>query len=358
MAIPAALVTVFLESVEFLSPSVRVAMEVGERPYVLAWLGVRRFGRSRVIRDLDTPFTFAEERGRWTRELAVASGESIPLAIEVWTETLGDAPIARLDATIPPPWSLGTTRVVTGDLALTYRVVPRHVPAPSPPAVAPRSAAETASRATLRIPDTVVVELTDVVGIYEPVLSSAVGEPGSRRRVGYLSEDDQARAYRNRKLDGTFKADTQLVELHATVTVLRGFLPAGARMRWVVEDVDDPSNDDPSVHADGGSYIDRPDYDPNTGEHLGSNGFDNEGSFDRWPRFETVSPYSSEIINDGEARTMIIGGKSARRIHCPTSAGTTSPCTRRSSPTANTRVSARARGSSRCGIASTSSTSG
>ncbi|MFO0614896.1 MAG: hypothetical protein U0414_20070 [Polyangiaceae bacterium] len=321
MAIPAALVLLEIDQVDFRSTSLQGDLATASQPYLLVRIGPRRIGRTRVIPAGAASLDLAAERGEFSHRLRVAAGEDIPVVVEVWSADEGTYPLATLETSVSDPWTFGPRVVSDVNLAVHFRVFTRPVPAPIPTGVAPRSTASTTTQATLRIPDTAVVELTDIVGAYEPDPDPTPGAPLARRRAGYLALDDKGRVYRNRRLDGSFKADVQLIEVHATVNVVRGFLPADAKLRWTVVDVDDPTNDDPDVHPEAGVYIDAKDYDPNTGEHLGSMGFDNEGRFDRDPRWEAVAPYALSVDSESQAKTSIVANRSVVRIHCPNVGG-------------------------------------
>jgi hypothetical protein len=320
MPLPAAILDVTLRTMELRSPALVDRVALARDPYVLAFLGPRRIGRSRVIPAGATTFDFAPELARFAHRLRVDAGQAVRVEIQIWATDEASAPIATLVDQILPPWS-SEERRVPGDLALTYDVEARRVPDPSTSGVAPRAAAGTTTQATLRLVDTAVVDIIRIRGLYEPNPGHAVGEHAARPRDGYRGEDDKGRIYLNRDLKGVFRKDLQLIELHAAVTMVRGSLPDGAKLRWRVSEPDDPTNDDPQMHPEAGIVVDRLDYDGFTGQQLGARGFDNEGKPDREPRWEAVPRFPLEIVTEAEAFTEVVGDESQVRIHCPNVAG-------------------------------------
>jgi hypothetical protein len=319
MAHPAALVKISLRTLRAKSSAVGAMIAVTHKAYALAFIGNRRIGRTSHV-TATGGLDFDKERGTYSREVRVAAGESIPVRVEVWSTERADAPALVVFDSVAPPWET-SQRKATTELELTYDVDTRLVPASQAAGVVPRAAQGTTTQGTLRLGDAVVVEIVDAPGVYEPEPNPRLGKPNARRRQGYIGEDDKGRVYLNRDVDGRFVKDLQVFELHAKLTVVRGFMPANARVRWRVLDADDPSNDDPGMHAEAGIYVDRLDYDGSTGDHLGSRGFDNEGQFDRDPRFEQVKGFALEVANEGEARTAIVGHESKLRVHCTNIAG-------------------------------------
>jgi hypothetical protein len=330
MSIPAAIVRIRLRTLRVLEYHTQFRVVAAKRAYALAFIGRRRIGRSRVVKAVD-PYDFDEDVGAFTHEVRVAAGEVVAVRVEVWDPTDERAPIAEVAGTVAAPWLSGPRTATTDHLAIGFDVFTRRVGASPSAGVVARAAEDTPPFNTLLVRDQVVVEIVDVDGLYEPDPRHADGEPNARRRRGYTSEDDKGRVYINRDLAGKWTKDLQLVEVHARVTAVSGFMPDNARVRWTVLDADDPSNDDPTMHEEAGRYVDRADYDPNTGEHRGARAFDNEGQLDRDPRFEEVGPFTLEQVDESEARSLIVldpvkpgaptTGQTKVRIHCPNVAG-------------------------------------
>lgn len=317
---PIAIVRVTLTKLEILSESLVQGLSISSNRYVLAFIGARRIGRSRVIPFGATEFDFGVEPGSFAHEVRVQPGQDIKVRVEIWADDDPSSPLAVLEDSVPPPWRTEQRRPAN-ELALTYEVLGRAVPSASTSGVAPRAAAGTTTRATLRIVDTVVAGIAGVRGLYEPDPQHAIGAHAAKARDGYISEDDRGRIYLNRDLAGAFHKDLQLIELHAKLTVVRGHLRDGAKVRWTVSDPDDPSNDDPGMHPEAGIQVDRLDYDGTTGLHTGARGFDNEGTPDRDPRWEAVPPFALEILSELEAHTSVVGDESRVIVHCPNVAG-------------------------------------
>ncbi|MEZ4313994.1 MAG: hypothetical protein R3F14_38725 [Polyangiaceae bacterium] len=209
----------------------------------------------------------------------------------------------------------GTTPRVT--VHITRRDVPR-----AAAARVPRAAPGSTTRATLAIPNTLVVELTDIRGLYKPghVPAGVTHPRRSERLPGYLSEDHKGRIFLNRDLDNNYARDQQQIEITARVSVVRGMLPASAKIKWTVTDPDDTFDADPSVHRESAPVVDPGDHDA-SGAPTGALPRDNRGTFDHSPRWEEVSGFPIDITDDAEAKTDIVSGESKVLIHCPNTAG-------------------------------------
>jgi|LGVF01.1.fsa_nt_gb hypothetical protein len=137
--------------------------------------------------------------------------------------------------------------------------------------------------------------ITEIRGLYRPgVDDRSVSPPGTTRNSGYepgyISSDDRGRIFTNRALDGTWSKDQQYIELTVQVEVLPSScpLPSGTKVRWSVEDPDDPTNEASNVHPDAGRLIDPNDYSGTTKTGANTNDNDPRGKATATPRFEQV----------------------------------------------------------------------
>lgn len=263
-------------------------------------------------------FTFAVNRGGPT-DITVQA---------VLYDDLGDthALLRDFTAVVPFPWTDGP-RVLgpAGGVQVDCVVTTKRYPAQSPPKV-PRGSAGVKSGATLVLPHVLHVELTEILGLYQPVTPSPASNNRSAMAVpGYASEDHRGRVFLNADLTGTFKKDTQLIQLTATVTAEGGPIPPGAKLLWTVFEPDNPANTwlrpgsamTPNVHRQWGPLLDAGDYATfGAVTALGPSGNDFEGTFDRDPVWEQVGPYGLDARNAATAATDIVGGKSAVTLHC------------------------------------------
>jgi hypothetical protein len=316
--LPAAHVTLTLVCVELVGV-------VGPRAVPSSALRARIVLNGRLVGTSRPPgdgalFDLAGEPMAWSREIRVFEGDTIP--IEVRLVRLDAVPslgtVATLSVGVGPPWAEGEQVFDDGVLRLTLSVSTRRVPRPGLPLVVSRSAAGNPTPATLELRNALVVELLDIVGLYEPVDDPAPGELRARRRLAYTGQDDRGRIFTNRWYDGSFERDHQAIELLVRVRAARGFLPATVTLRWLVLDPDDPSNE--QAHPDAGPVLDPNDYDAALHE-LGTASDDNQGTFDRVPRFEAVGAYGLTVVSSTEAHTSVLEGVSRLRVHCPNVAG-------------------------------------
>jgi hypothetical protein len=315
--LPAAIVLIALESLETVDAALVDRLSEASNPYVLAWIGARRIGRSRVLDLADTTFRLDLDPAGFVHELA-ASGD-VAVRVEIWDDADASGPIASVSGAVGAPFH-SEKRTLEGTFSVTMTVRARRLPPPLE-AVAPRVAEGTDSLATLRLVDAVAVTIENVRGLYRPTGTFAYGARAAVHVDGYTSEDDLGRIYLNRTVEGHWYANHQQIDVSVRIHVLRGILPEGAKVRWTVLDVDDPFNDDPGTHREAGLYCDHLDYDPKTGRHLGSRGHDNEGKPDYPPVWQAAGGHALHIESPGGARTDIRNGVSRVILHCPSLAG-------------------------------------
>jgi hypothetical protein len=315
--IPTALVTVTLKKVIGLDASL---LSAANRPYVLARVAGRMFGRSRVVPAAGGDFDLTSEPMPWT-DVVAADGSDIPIVVELWDDR-GDAAPAKLGeiaAAVPLPY-LSIELTIGSSPGLVIDVHTESVPAAVPAAGVPRVPTGLSTRATLRPVNSLVVEFTDVLGLYAPVATGVAGRTRSERRPGYLSEDHLGRVHLNHDLTHRWRSNNHQIQLEARVTAVRGVVPPDAKVRWKILDVDDPSNDDPGVHRQWGRYLDHHDYDA-AGNPKGAAGSDNEGRPSHDPPWEEVPGFAVASKTRTEATTAIVGNQSKVVLHCPSTAG-------------------------------------
>jgi hypothetical protein len=314
--IPRALVTITLKQVAKIDPGL---LSSAQHPYVLARIGSRLFGRSRILPRSGGTFSLTSEPVSWSDRVA-ATGTDIPVVAQIWDD-LGDAAptmLAEIAGTVPVPYftlemTIGNSPSIVLDVKTTL------IPAPVAQAPVPRAAPGQSTRATLRPVNSLVVELTDIVGLRAPVAAGQGGLLRSERRVGYCSEDHAGRIYLNHDLTGAWKSKAQQIQLEARLTPVRGTIPKDAKVRWRIVDVDDPANDATGVHAQWGPYIDARDY--TNGKHSGASGADKEGKPSHDPPWEEVPGFALTSKAHHDATTAVVGGASKVVLNCPSTAG-------------------------------------
>lgn len=298
------------------------ALSGAQRPYVIAWIGGRLFGRSHILAAGADELDLTAEPEPWVN--VIRSPEAAPeLRFEVWDDHGDLAPqlLTGLGVTLPSGVVAGDMTLGGAALRVLVRVTRRDVPRIAS-SVVPRVATGASTRATIAVPNTLIVELSDVRGLCKPGhVPAGVAHPRRAEPLtGYLSEDNLGRIYLNRDLDGDYARDQQQIEVSARVTVLRGRLPASAKIKWTVLDPDDVFDADSAVHREAAPIIDENDHDA-SGAPTGALSADNQGSFDHSPRWEEVSGHSLEVVSDTEAKTSIVSNESKVLIHCPNCAG-------------------------------------
>ena len=252
-------------------------------------------GRSRPIPDAGGDFDVSGEASPWVFEADVQPGWEVYVGVELHEDRGTDTPPAAQVMTMTPPllglgfgiievpWTSGVrtfgqveVRVTTDLMGATDRAyIARATDAAKP-------------SGTLAVYQGYLVEIADVVGLYKPTGPYRPGFPlpaegtidaGAKRVPFYTSEDNRGRIYTNRLPDGTWASDTQYIDVHVNVKAFGGAtIPAGARIDWIIEDADEPTNDAEDFHRDWGPYIDPSDYDP-SGIPLGAHAEDNVAAF-------------------------------------------------------------------------------
>ncbi|MBK8258710.1 MAG: hypothetical protein IPK82_39390 [Polyangiaceae bacterium] len=325
MTIPTALVSVEIKQIRNIPASLLTGTS---RPFARAIIGRRHFGRSRVLPTAGATFDLTAEPQPWKHTVAV-NGGAVTLMLEIWDDQ-GDPANRRLawiQGNIPAPY-VGGTVVFGSNPEIECEVITRPVPPAAVAAVVPRSPDGAPAQATIAITDTLVVEYTGIRGLYKPGYTpTGVTSPKrSEPCPGYVSEDEKGRIFLNRNLSGDYARDTQLIELAVKVHVRRGQLPASAKVKWTMLDVDDPFDSDPSVHRQWAPYIDSNDYN-GTGVPTGARGGDNEGTPARNPPWEQVSGFPLSGAAATTCQTDIVQNsgvfESKVTYHCPDVAGDT-----------------------------------
>jgi hypothetical protein len=286
-------------------------------PYAVGRIGERVFGRSSPISGAE--LDLSKETVAW--RLEIAGDKPVAIAIDIYDER-GDGGPKKLGGLSR---SIGSSDLdkcleIGTDFKLLCDVSARRLDRASPVAVVPRTAVGTKSRATLRAPDSALVELTGIAGLYAP---SATGKPGQVRaeaKPGYISGDNAGRVYLNTDLGLQWTKDVQQIELTAEVSIKAGRLPKDAKLKWSVLDIDDPTNDDPGFHIQWGRYVDASDYDAK-GAHRGARAADNEGKPAKNPRWEEVGTFKLSGATAQQCTTEIVGTESKVVFHCPDVAG-------------------------------------
>ena len=207
-----------------------------------------------------------------------------------------------------------------------------------------RSTAPAKPSGALAINQGFMVEIVDIPGLYKPD-SAPPPAPGSKHVLGYASNDNVGRIFTNRLPDGSWKNDTQFIEVQLKITAFGGVtIPSGAKIEWTIEDPDDPTNEAPEFRREWGPTVDPNDYDA-AGTPIGAHPGDNVGAYSkgntdekklfgaaaagspaaRWAK-ATGGPAvtGSSRTNAKSAITLVNpkSGKSSVRIHCMNVLGT------------------------------------
>ncbi len=139
--------------------------------------------------------------------------------------------------------------------------------------------------------------IIEIRGLYKPgVDDRALKPPGTTKNSGYvpgyISNDDKGRIFTNRQLDGTWSKDHQYIDITVQVEVVPSScsLPANTKVKWTVEDPDDPTNEGPRVHPDTSRLLDPNDYSGATKTGANPNDNNPRGKATATPRFEQVDP--------------------------------------------------------------------
>ncbi len=313
--IPKALVAIEIRHVVGIDPAL---LSATDRPYLIARVGGRFFGRSRLIPKTSHSFDLSKEPSHWVNEVA-ADGSDIPITVEIWNDRGDDAPARLLEigGSVPIPYLSLDTKIGSGATQVDIRVKGRIVPNPVPGAPVPRVAKGSSSRATLRPPTDLIVELVEVGGLHAPVATGKAGLTRSEHRAGYTSDDHLGRVFVNHDLAKNWKSGTQQIQLEARI---HGPVPPDTKVHWRLVDVDDPSNDLTGVHRQWGPYLDAGDYN-HAGTPTGASGHDNEGKPAHDPPWAEVSGFSLSGNAKTEAKTAVVGAESKVILNCPSTAG-------------------------------------
>ena len=317
---PTGIVTIEIKKVKNVPSG---ALTGAQRPYVVATVAGRFFGRSRVVSTTATEFSLAAEPTPWRLNVPF-DGADLPISLKI-IDDRGDASpleLVVIDEHISAPYTGGTRSIGGLGPQIECHLATRIVPLLPVPAAVPRASASSTTRATIAVRNTLIVHFVNIGGLYHPGYApSRVPNPKrSEPHPGYRSEDDRGRIFLNRSLTGSYQRNTQLIELHARVEVIFGRLPAGSKLKWTVVDPDDPFDGDPNVHRQWAPYIDARDYDA-AGHPTGARGNDNEGRPDHSPAWEQSAGFPLTVVSAHEAETSIVSLESKVILHCPNVAG-------------------------------------
>ncbi len=273
--------------------------------YLLATIDGHSTGRSPTFK-AHSGSTIPLTGAQWSREVRVY-GRSNPvnITVQVWDEDLvWDDPLGSLAVSVASPWEVKsyTTRAPAGKFELTWNVGQTAI-------VLGRTSIGRVSRqyngssyvTTLVMPRVAFVKITEIRGLYKPGVDDRTSPaPGTTKNAsyvaGYISDDDRGRIFTNRLPDGTWQNNTQYIELTAEVFPTSVILLAGSKIKWTIEDPDDPTNEGPTVHASAGRMLDPNDYNSSgtkTGAHPGDNdpnGAKGKGGPAVTPRLEQIDP--------------------------------------------------------------------
>ena len=322
MTLPKAIIDVQLRTLDNLPP-----LSSADRPYVLAKIGGRMFGRSRPIPRSATSFDLAAEPMPW-RHQAPDDGSGVTLEVEIWDDRdEGPQRIASLSETLRPT---SPARARFGrTMAVECDVLAEVFPGPIAPTIAVQRVPSGGTARSHVVPTNVVaVEFQKIEGLYKPGVQSEE-QPYPLRsgyEPGYHSEDHLGRIFINRDLSGAWTKQRQQIALTVNVRALRGRIPPDAKVRWTIEVPDNPINDLTEVHRASGPILDAGDYD-GVGNPTGADGNDNEGtvhvpqSADSTAPWEEVSSFSIGDSNDTSATTAIVDEQSSVILHCPNTNG-------------------------------------
>lgn len=315
----------------------RAAIRVGSKPW-------QRSGRSRPIPAAGGDFDLTAEAVPWNFEVTAEPGESISFRVDIHEDrgdTLGPT-LQAIYGSINDPWTSGNFQFGSGtklDLKVDTTLVN-----PVDPTFLARANKASGVSGTLTIPQGFAVEIIDIKGLYKPSATVAPPAPGSTYVSGYVSEDHKGRIFVNRKPDGSWSKDSQYIDVEARITGIGGRnIPAGAKIEWTVEDIDDPTNEDRYFHREAGFYVDANDYD-SSGNPTGAHDKDNAEAYEpgnadesklfgsavsgataRWEQVSggpAVTPSSRAKAESDITGTGSNVGTSKVRVHCMNVLGT------------------------------------
>jgi len=296
MSIPTARVKVEVLTVKGVAPK---TLSPGQTRYARAYFqsGGPQIatGRSRPIPDAGGDFDVSGEAAPWVFETDVYPGYEVFVGVEVEEDHGDDPPPIPLSMSMTPPllglgvgiiedpWTSGVRTFGKIEVRVTTTLVN-----PVDKVFLARATLVTKPSGVVTIFQGYLVEMVDILGLYKPSGEYRPGVPlpltgavnaSSKRVPGYLSDDNLGRIFTNRRPDGTWAKDTQFIEIQLKITAFGGLtIPAGAKIDWIVEDVDDPTNEARDFHREWGRYVDPNDYD-GAGKPLGAHPADNAAAF-------------------------------------------------------------------------------
>ncbi len=122
--------------------------------------------------------------------------------------------------------------------------------------------------------------IIEIKGLFKPGVDDRSVKPAGTTRssgyeAGYISSDNKGRIFTNRDLNGAWRKDQQYIELTVQLEIIPSLcdLPADTKVKWIIEDPDDPINEPANVHPEAGKLIDPNDYTGNS--KTGANANDN-----------------------------------------------------------------------------------
>jgi hypothetical protein len=318
----------------------RALVQVGAGPELMT-------GRSRPIPNAGGTFDLTPEAVPWVFELSLDPTESVLIRVHI-AQDLGDAgPPAPVVVTgsIADPWKSGITTLGTLPAPqVRVRVTTTYIN-PTDAAFVARASAASGVSATLTAPQGFIVQFTDILGLYKPIPAAPPPALGSAHVAGYASGDNLGRVFTNRLPNGTWKRDTQFIEVQAKIIAFGGpTIPAAAKIQWTISDPDDPTNEFSHFHREWGPYVDPNDYGPAPAfAPLGAHAGDNVAAFSpgnadeaklfgvgvsgtaRWHAATGGPAPSPASSSQAKSPLTLVDPKTAKtsvRIHCPNVLGT------------------------------------
>lgn len=318
-------------------------------PFAVAWVGPagaepaasRMMGRTLLPRQGAT-LNLRQQRG-WSYRTRVSESGALDIVLEIWRDRDFAPPeqLAQVRGTLgyaaEQPTS-GERELSANGVTVLVRVEVRSEVAAT--ALVPRSDSS-GPHTILRLPSPpalqVAVTLTQILGLHQPasIVSDgpSEGETWSRSsspRHGQFGRED-GRVFLNRRPDDSWISGRrdQYIDLTARVRVVRGQLPAGAKLRWSIEVPTDPVIEHPQVRREAYRQLHSPFSDGFQSRELGHGPqwdgnlgrirpADGQGIQDGWFAF---TGYTLSNTTQTSAETLIVGGTSRVRLHCPNRRG-------------------------------------
>lgn len=301
--------------------------------YVVADVNGRFMGRSAPLSQVE-PFinlTQDPDTATWQHYLRLPAGGRVAITVQVVRDSAKEGPavIHTLQHVLIAPsdgvagqgnvdWlASGKQFITAGDLR--FSVIVTLVPQPPPVDVSLNLNRSVPTSDTGNVNDQVPVldvRIARVRGLHQPRLVRGAVTPlpalppdasGARLSQvvdGYKSEDDRGRIFINQRLDGSWAAGVQMIEL--TAVVVSTALPLkGAEVRWTVAVPDDPSDDAIDVHRAAGALLDPRDYDEDH-RRLGTraDGKDDNNGASPTPPWMQCDSFAIRQGTNGEAFTV------------------------------------------------------